>query len=244
MLSNSNSEKLSILVKKLSKILGFQLKETNFLKEILIYSFSTKVVVNNNKMNFIHFQRLEFLGDAVLNTIISHFLYEKLPEKKEGELTKIRSKIVCRKNLNELYKKLILTDILLEINIISDNILGNTLEVLIGFIYINMGYNNCKHFVDKIIKTHISIEKLQNEISSYKVLMIEWAQKNKILINFQTSIEKEDKDKNQIIYLSKLIITEYQLITEGTGGSKKKSEEMAAKAAYIRVNNNMLNIKK
>ncbi|WP_185871037.1 ribonuclease III family protein [Blattabacterium cuenoti] len=231
--NNSNNEKFSsILVKRLSKILGFKPRNTNFLKEVLIYSFPAKDI-NHKKMNSIHFQRLEFLGDAVLNTIVSHFLYEQLPEKKEGELTQIRSKIVCRKNLNELSKKLILTDLFLEKNLISDNILGNTLEVLIGFIYLDIGYEGCKHFINKIMQTHVSIEKLQNEISSYKVWIIEWAQKNKIIINFKTFLEKEYKNKNKVTYLSKLKITEHKIKTEGRGPSKKKSEEMASKEAYI-----------
>lgn len=238
MFSNTTFENIeknedSILVRKLIKILGFCPKNTKFLKEVFIYSFSTKRK-NLNPNYSVNFQRLEFLGDAVLNSIISHFLCEKLPEKKEGELTQIRSKIVCRRNLNEISRKLTIADIFLEKSVTSDNILGNTLEALIGFIYLEIGYQGCKNFVhQKILHSHVNITKLQNEIFSYKVWMIEWSQKNKFLINFKTFREKEDKDKNLIIYLSELTILGFEIQTKGRGSSKKKSEEMAAKEAYF-----------
>ncbi|WP_185855470.1 ribonuclease III family protein [Blattabacterium cuenoti] len=220
------------LVKKLKKILGFSPKNIDSLKETFIYNFSAKKR-NLNKSYSVNFQRLEFLGDSVLNTIISHFLCEKLPEKEEGELTQIRSKIVCRKNLNKLSKKLTITDIFFDKTVIyENNVLGNTLEALIGFIYLEVGYQGCKEFVHKkIIHDHVNIVKLQNEIFSYKVWIIEWCQKRKFLINFNTF--REEKEKNRIIYLSEFKITEYDLITKGRGPSKKKSEEMAAKKAYF-----------
>ncbi|WP_185852099.1 ribonuclease III family protein [Blattabacterium cuenoti] len=220
----------SILVGRLIKILGFCPKNTKFLKEVFIYSFSTKKR-NLNQNYSINFQRLEFLGDAVLNSIISHFLCEKFPEKKEGELTQIRSKIVCRRNLNEISRKLTITDIFFDKSVMtSDNILGNTLEALIGFIYFEGGYQSCENFVyKKILHTHVNIEKLQNEIFSYKVWIIEWAQKNKFVIKFKTFRE----DKNKIIYLSEFTISECGIQTKGKGSSKKKSEEMAAKEAYF-----------
>ncbi|WP_185862648.1 ribonuclease III family protein [Blattabacterium cuenoti] len=232
-------EKNSILVSRLEKILGFCPKNLKLLKDVFIYSFSTKKKTVD-KNHFLYFQRLEFLGDAVLNSIISHFLCEKLPEKKEGELTQVRSKIVCRKNLNEISKKLTLTEVFFQKNqpIISENILGNTLEALIGFIYLEIGYQGCKNFVyKKILHYHVNITQLQKEISSYKVWVIEWSQKNKFIINFNTFREKkekiEEKNKHVITYFSEFTISECGIQTEGRGSSKKKSEEMAAKAAYF-----------
>ncbi|WP_341662446.1 ribonuclease III domain-containing protein [Blattabacterium cuenoti] len=221
----------SILIGILIKILGFRPKNTKFLKEVFIYSFYTK------KRNFNHncslnFQRLEFLGDAVLNSIISHFLCEQFPEKKEGELTQIRSKIVCRRNLNEISKKLTISDIFFDKSVISENIFGNTLEALIGFIYLEVGYQECENFVHKkILHPHVNIEKLQNEIFSYKVWILEWSQKNKFFINFKTF--REDQNQNKIIYLSEFTISRCGIQTKGIGSSKKKSEEMAAKKAYF-----------
>ncbi|WP_185871597.1 ribonuclease III family protein [Blattabacterium cuenoti] len=229
----------SILVDRLIKILGFFPKNTKFLKEVFIYSFSTKKR-NLNQNYSINFQRLEFLGDAVLNSIISHFLCEKFPKKKEGELTQIRSKIVCRRNLNEISRKLTIADIFSDQSIIFDNnILGNTLEALIGFIYLYRGYHSCENFVHKkILHPHVNVEKLQNEIFSYKVWIIEWSQKNKLSISFKTF--RENKDQNKIIYLSVFTISEYEIQTKGRGSSKKKSEEMAAKEAYFIVQRKIL----
>ncbi|AGD97993.1 ribonuclease III [Blattabacterium sp. (Blatta orientalis) str. Tarazona] len=230
-------EKNSILVSRLKKILGFCPKNLKLLKDVFIYSFSTKRKTLD-KNYFLDFQRLEFLGDAVLNSIISHFLCEKLPEKKEGELTQVRSKIVCRKNLNEISKKLTLTKVFFQKNqpIISENILGNTLEALIGFIYLEIGYQGCKNFVyKKILHYHVNITQLQKEISSYKVWVIEWSQKNKFIINFNTFRETKEEigNKHVITYFSEFTISECGIKTEGRGTSKKKSEEMAAKAAYF-----------
>ncbi len=221
----------SVLVGILIKILGFCPKNTKFLKEVFIYSFYTKKR-NFNQNYSLNFQRLEFLGDAVLNSIISHFLCKKFPEKKEGELTQIRSKIVCRRKLNEISKKLTISDIFLDKSMISENILGNTLEALIGFIYLDRGYQECENFVHKkILDPHVNIEKLQNEIFSYKVWILEWSQKNKFFINFKTF--REDPNQNKIIYLSEFTISECGIQTKGIGSSKKKSEEMAAKEAYF-----------
>ncbi|WP_341653653.1 ribonuclease III domain-containing protein [Blattabacterium cuenoti] len=222
----------SFLVGILIKILGFCPKNTKFLKEVFIYSFYNTKKRNFNQNYSLNFQRLEFLGDAVLNSIISHFLCEKFPEKKEGELTQIRSKIVCRRNLNEISKKLTISDIFFDKSIISENILGNTLEALIGFIYLEGGYQECENFVHKkILHPHVNIEKLQNEIFSYKVWILEWAQKNKFFIKFKTF--REDQNQNKIIYLSEFTISECGIQTKGIGSSKKKSEEMAAKEAYF-----------
>lgn len=236
-LTFQKEEKNSILISRLKKILGFCPKNLKLLKDVFIYSFSTKRKTLD-KNYFLDFQRLEFLGDAVLNSIISHFLCEKLPEKKEGELTQVRSKIVCRKNLNEISKKLTLTEVFFQNNqpIISENILGNTLEALIGFIYLEIGYQGCKNFVyKKILHYHVNITQLQKEISSYKVWVIEWSQKNKFIINFNTFREtkEEIENKHVITYFSEFTISVCGIKTEGRGPSKKKSEEMAAKAAYF-----------
>ncbi|WP_185857904.1 ribonuclease III family protein [Blattabacterium cuenoti] len=222
----------SVLISVLIKILGFCPKNTKFLKETFIYSFSTKKR-NFNQSYSINFQRLEFLGDSILNSIISHFLYEKFPEKKEGELTQIRSQIVCRRNLNEISRKLSIDNIFSDKSMIFDNnILGNTLEALIGFIYLELGYQACENFIHKkILHIHVNIYKLQNEIFSYKVWIIEWSQKNKFFINFKTF--REDSSKNKIIYLSECTISKCGIQTKGKGSSKKKSEEIAAKEAYF-----------
>ncbi|WP_185873798.1 ribonuclease III family protein [Blattabacterium cuenoti] len=238
MLSNNNiieNKFNSLFINKLIKILGFIPKNVKFLKEVFIYSFSVKKK-NYNKNYYMNFQRLEFLGDSILNSIISHFLYEQLSEKKEGELTQIRAKIVCRNNLNKISKKLTIINIFIKENIpiISDNILGNTLEALIGFIYLDIGYQGCKNFVyKKILHNHVNLLKLQKEIFSYKVWIIEWSQKNKFIINFNTFKEKKIEKKNINIYLSECIISNYGIKTKGKGFSKKRSEELAAKKAYF-----------
>ncbi|WP_185882374.1 ribonuclease III family protein [Blattabacterium cuenoti] len=220
----------------LKKILGFDPKNLTLLKKVFVYDLmNTKIKSSNH--DYLDFHRLEFLGDAVLNSIISHFLCEELPEKKEGDLTQVRSKIVCRKNLNKISKKLLFENIFL--NHKFYNILGNTLEALIGFVYLELGYLGCKRFIyDKILHYYVDLSKIQKEIFSYKVWILEWAQKNKFFIKFETykedshQISNQDKD----YYLSKLTLINDGIQTIGKGFSKKKSEENAAKEAYIIMN--------
>ncbi|WP_238892318.1 ribonuclease III family protein [Blattabacterium cuenoti] len=225
-------QEISVLFRKIKKILGFSPKNINSLIDVFVYNFYEKKSHIHEKY-FFNFQRLEFLGDSVLNTIISHILCEKYPEKKEGELTQIRSKIVCRKNLNELSKKLTIYDIFLDKTMISNNnVLGNTLEALIGFVYLEIGYQKCKNFVyEKILHNHINFSKIQGEIFRYKVWMIEWCQKNKFSINFNTFLD--EKNKNNMTYISIFTISESNIHTQGVGFSKKTSEEIAAKKAYF-----------
>ncbi|WP_185877846.1 ribonuclease III domain-containing protein [Blattabacterium cuenoti] len=234
---NKNYIKIHSVIDQINKILGFKIKRNILLlKEAFIYNFSTKKR-NINKYYSINFQRLEFLGDSILNTIISHFLYKNLPNKKEGDLTKIRSKIVCRKNLNVISKKLSLEKIFFpKDNLVNNNVLGNILEALIGFTYLETGSIGCKNFIYKKILYEVDINKLQNEISSYKVWIMEWCQKNKFFINFNTFLEKKDKKNNKVIFLSIFDIYKCNIQSIGRGYSKKKSEEMAAKNAYYIIN--------
>lgn len=222
-------------LKRLNDILGFFPKNRKLLREVFIYNLLSKEKKLSKNCS-IKFQRLEFLGDSVINMIISHFLYEKFPNKDEGELTQIRSKIVCRKNLNKISRKLSLQDFFYDKNILcNNNILGNTLEALIGFIYLEFGYIKCKNFIyDKILNNHIDIVKLQNKIFSYKVWIMEWCQKNKFFVICRTN-EFDKKLNNKIIYLSEFKILEFNIHVEGKGFSKKESEEIAAKKAYYKI---------
>ncbi|WP_185864975.1 ribonuclease III family protein [Blattabacterium cuenoti] len=230
LLNNDNDDFLFL---KIKKILGFDPKNVNLLKEVFIYHFSAKKR-NLSKNYSFNFQRLEFLGDSILSAVISNFLYKKFPDKKEGDLTQIRAKIVCRKNLNELSKKISLEKIFFDRNIIeNNNVLGNTLEALIGFTYLEIGCEGCKNFIYKILHQHINLKKLQKEIFSYKVWIIEWCQKNKFITNFNTHLN--DKNNSKIVYLSEFVIFKCSIHTIGIGSSKKESEEMAAKKAYFLV---------
>jgi len=182
-------------------------------------------------------ERLEFLGDAILDAVIAEYLYRLYPDQDEGFLTQLRSKIVKRKQLNKLAHKLGLS-LLLKSNINMNqgqkNILGNALEALIGAVYLDRGYRKTKKFIiDRILVKYLDLEKLSLKESDFKSRMIEWAQKNKKEISF-ISKEKFNTKNREIMFMSNVFIMEESFGT-GTGYSKKEAEQKAAEQALLKV---------
>ena len=215
----------------LSKILDFKPTNLDIYKEAFTHSSLHK---KTNTGRYISYERLEYLGDAMLGAIIAAYLYEELPFATEGELTKMRSKIVSRTNLNAIGDSLNLIQ-LVKSNIpesnIGDNIHGNVFEAFIGAIYDDKGYHVCKKFVyAKIIKPYVNLEQLAGKITSYKSFLIEWFQKNKM---YYKLVSFEDTGNNKKIHFSVKLYVNDELIAKGRGTSKKKAEEIASKRAYF-----------
>ncbi|MGB0891799.1 MAG: ribonuclease III [Flavobacteriaceae bacterium] len=189
--------------------------------------------MTDKKGNPINYERLEFLGDAMLGSVIAAYLYKKVPKGTEGYLTQMRSKVVSREHLNELGKDLELIKYV-KSNItndnVGDNIHGNIFEALIGAIYLDRGYNYCQQFIyDRVIEPYVDIERLEGKITSYKGLIIEWCQKQKNKYNFETY---EDTGNQNIKHFSVKVSINGELIAKGRATSKKKAEEQAAKRVY------------
>ena len=172
------TEKELLLAAKINKIIGRKIENIDYYKE----AFSLKTP--NKAINAKNYERLEFLGDSVLGSIISCYLYKTYPEENEGFLTQMKSKIVNRKNLNLLGEKLRLTDFIQNGShgSLGENINGNLFEAFIGAIYLDFNYNICKEIVLDKIFPEKEIEKLENKIVSYKGLLLEWSQKKKVSI--------------------------------------------------------------
>lgn len=215
---------------KLKSILGFSPKN----KSLYQTAFTHRSVnIKNDNGVLINFERLEFLGDSVIDTIVANHLYEELEKDNEGELTRMKSKIVSREKLNFIGKELQLLDHLVctgNKENFGDDIYGNILEALIGAVFIEKGYEKCKTIVFKLIlDPHITLNEVKKEIISYKSVLIEWGQKEKKTILFLT--EKEESKDTTINYQCKLNIDEKQLL-KVRDVSKKKAEEKAAKRAF------------
>jgi len=181
-----------------------------------------------------NYERLEFLGDAMLGSVIASYLYKKVPSGSEGYLTQMRSKIVSREHLNELGKDLDLIRFV-KSNIsqdnVGDNIHGNIFEALIGAIYLDKGYNYCKKFIyEKVITPYVDIPKLEGKITSYKGLIIEWCQKQKKKYYIETY---EDTGNESVKHFSVKISIDGEQIAKGRATSKKKAEEQASKRVYF-----------
>ena len=215
----------------LKKLLKFSPKKISYYKKAFTHR-SLKLV--DKKGNPINYERLEFLGDAMLGSIIASYLYKKVPNGTEGYLTQMRSKIVSREHLNELGKDLNLIAFV-KSNIvkenIGDNIYGNIFEALVGAIYLDRGYNYCKKFIyENVIVPYVDIAKLEGKITSYKGLIIEWCQKQKKQYNFDVY---EDSGNESIKHFSVKISIDGVLVAKGRATSKKKAEEQASKRVYF-----------
>jgi len=190
--------------------------------------------IKDSKGDAINYERLEFLGDAMLSAVIASHLYVEVPSGNEGYLTKMRSKIVSREHLNELGKDLNLVE-LVESKIptgqFGDNIHGNLFEALIGAIFLDRGYKYCEKFIFKrVIIPYVDIERLEGKVISYKSLLIEWCQKEKKTFDYNVY---EDTGNDDVRHFSVKLSIDDKLISKARATSKKKAEEKASKRAFL-----------
>jgi len=182
---------------------------------------------------YINNERLEFLGDAILGSIVAEELYMRFPRRDEGFLTKTRSRIVNRSLLNEIALKMGLGQWIKaqsQIDISQTSIPGDALEAIVGAVYLDRGYSTCQQFVfDKIITPHINLNKIAKKDTNYKSLLIEWGQKQKKSINFITE-EQHVSNGSAPIFMAKAAIDNAP-VGEGKGFSKKEAQQNAARQA-------------
>ncbi|PQJ76689.1 ribonuclease III [Polaribacter glomeratus] len=226
----SRSQEDQELYNELKKVISFSPRNINRYKKAFTHR---SIQIIDSKGNPINYERLEFLGDSILGSVIAAYLYKKVPTGSEGYLTQMRSKIVSREHLNELGKDLNLIRFV-KSNIdqanVGDNIHGNIFEALIGAIYLDKGYNSCQKFIyQNVIVPYVDIAKLEGKITSYKGLIIEWCQKQKKKYNFDTY---EDSGNETIKHFSVKISIDGEQVAKGRATSKKKAEEQAAKRVY------------
>lgn len=184
-------------------------------------------------------ERLEFLGDAVLNTVVTDILFTRYERQREGFLTNTRSKLVKREFLNQLALELGLDKLVVKSKHITQggnsNIYGNAFEALIGAIYLDQGFKQCKQFVEKrLFKTIIDLDKVVIDENNYKSKIIEYCQKSHLTYDF-VLVEESLPSVNHHIFRSRLLISGKN-ICEATGSSKKESQQNASYKAYQLIN--------
>ena len=179
-------------------------------------------------------ERLEYLGDAVLGTIVAEYLFMKFPYRDEGFLTETRSRIVNRESLNQVGLKIGLSKIVESESGVKSpfsfkSIYGDTLEALIGAIYLDRGYRFCRNFVSKrLIMPYFDLDDIISTTTNFKSKIIEWSQKDNHNIDFiLKSVTGTQRFKEFIVELH----IDGQVLTEGKGSTKKKAEQEAAKFA-------------
>lgn len=218
---------------ELSSMLGFKPKNYKLYQLALIHkSASSKF----SKTHDVHNERLEFLGDAILDSIVAEHLYQQFPDEDEGFLTQMRSKIVNRDTLKKIAIKMGIGELLIA-RLTKDNhnaIYGDALEAIIGAVYLDRGYKRVRDFIlTRIIDYHLNLDTLSETEVDFKSRIIEWGQKNKKDINF-TCQEQLNGESKVPVFVSHLLIFD-DIVGMGMGKSKKEAEQNAAKQAIAMI---------
>lgn len=235
---NRDSPEDKVLRKKLHSITGICPLNLNIYKQALrhdsVAHYINKTGLKNNN------ERLEFLGDAVLSAVVAEMVFLNYPFKREGFLTKMRSKLVSREMLNSLARKTGLHELLMldkrsftHPNGI-DMACGNAMEAIIGAIFLDKGFITAKKYIIfNLINHHVDIEKLEEYEDNYKSRIYEWSQAHGKKIAFQeTEVVKNGKYRLRKV----IIILDGETIAESIDHVKKKAEQEAARLACIKLN--------
>ncbi|WOI22581.1 ribonuclease III [Nonlabens ulvanivorans] len=219
------------LSRGIKKITGITPKDIDVYRKAFTHKSMSLKDADGNPISY---ERLEFLGDAILGSVIAEYIYNEVPHGDEGYLTKMRSKIVSREHLNELGVDFGLINFaktqVPERNF-GANIHGNLFEALVGAIYLDKGYKRTQNFISRrVIEPYVDIEKLEGKVISYKSILIEWCQKNKKTFNYHTY---EDTGVNEIRHFSVKLSIDDRILAKARATSKKKAEEKASKRAFF-----------
>ncbi len=215
-------------------IIGILPHNLEYYKTALLHK---SVARRNEKGRPINNERLEFLGDAILDAIVGDIVFQHFSGKREGFLTNTRSKIVQRDTLNRLAKDMGITRLILSNGRSASHnsyLGGNAFEALVGALYLDHGYNACKKFMQKqILGELINIDKVAYKEVNFKSKLLEWTQKHKVEIEFKPLNFGKDSDGNPTFSFQ--VILENIACGEGKGYSKKESQQEAAKETMQRI---------
>jgi len=216
------------------RILGFYPRDIRIYEQALLHKSTS---LRTEKGRPINNERLEFLGDAILDAIVADIVYLHFDGKREGFLTNTRSKIVQRETLNKLAVEIGLDKLIKSAARSSSHnsyMYGNAFEAFIGAIYIDRGYKRCKVFVEeKIITPYIDLDKLSRKEVNFKSKLIEWSQKNRMEVSFELIEQFLDEESNPV-FQTEVLIEQISAGT-GTGYSKKESQQNAAQMALKKI---------
>jgi ribonuclease-3 len=222
---------------RLKKILGFKPGNLELYEIAFIHRSATFVLPDGKKVNN---ERLEYLGDAVLDAILSDYLFEKFPEANEGFLTKIRSRIVNREVLNQLALSMGFNKILVsKINSshLTKNLYGDAFEALIGSVFLDKGFKKTKNvFIKNVLNKYLDLNQIVKTDTDYKSLVFEWVQKNKSNLIFTYNEEYDFNLKKSVF--SAILSIDKQEYGVGHGSSKKEAEQEAANQAWKKIKDN------
>ena len=222
------SKKDKVLATSLHQLIGVKPINLEIYKLAIQHSSTARENIGGMKDSY---ERLEYLGDAILNAIVADHLFKKYPFKSEGFLTDIRSRIVSRESLNKIGRKVGI-DQIVQYHVGSKHssafksITGDALEALIGAVYLDRGYDFTKSFLTtKFLFPHLNLEEIIRKNPNYKSRVIEWAHKENKPVRFEIIQVKDNKHFKE--FLAQVVIDD-KPVGKGSGLSKKKAEQVAA----------------
>ena len=220
------------LVRKLTPILGFVPSRLSVFK-MAVYHRSMN---QENGAKSFNNERLEYLGDSVLSTIVAEYLFQKYPGRDEGFLTKMRSKIVKRKTLNDIADKMGIDTILKDYSNgkLSSSMLGNALEAIVGALYLEFGFAKTRNYVvNKILRRYLDMHYLENQDDNHKSVLLEWSQKNGKEVSY-LMLNKLKQDKRDFFRVA--VCVDGEQISTAEDYNKKSAEQKASEKAIFVLN--------
>lgn len=221
------------LARSLKTILGFTPSNLKLFKKAFYHKSMNNI---DNEVGKGNNERLEYLGDSILSTIVAEYLYKKYPNQDEGFLTKMRSKIVKRHTLNSIADKMGLDIVLAKYmsGKMSHSMLGNALEALVGALYLELGYARTRdYFISNILMRYLDIHELENKDDNYKSRLLEWCQKNDKDVNFKL-LKKYKFDKRDRFQVA--VLVDGKEISTAEDFNKKAAEQHASNTAIQSLN--------
>ena len=222
------------LFSSLYQILGFYPHDISIYKQALLHK---SVGRRNEKGRPLNNERLEFLGDAILDAVVGDIVYRHFEGKREGFLTNTRSKLVSRDTLGKLAKEMGISQLILSAghsNAHNSYMNGNAFEALVGAIYLDRGYDACMLFMKKrILAQVINIDKVAYKEVNFKSKLLEWSQKNRVKMEYR-DLEQNHDEKNSPVFTTQVFIEGIEGC-KGTGYSKKESQQVASKETLQRL---------
>jgi len=220
--------------KSLKQVLGFRPGNLSIYEAAFIHRSATLTLSSGDRINN---ERLEYLGDAILDAVLSDWLFRQYPEADEGALTKIRARLVNRDQLNTLAISVGIKDLLISHinkNHTTRHLYGDALEALIGSVFIDRGYNRTRRFIlSKLYSTRLDQNKLLDTDYDYKSQVFQWTQKLNKQISFDYSETAQKRTGNPVY--NTILRIDHEIFGEGSGLSKKEAEQNAAYRAWKKI---------
>lgn len=218
----------------LYQILGFYPGHIALYEEAFRHSSASIWMPDRHSINN---ERLEFLGDGLLDCIVADILYRRYPDAQEGFLTISRSKVVQRDMLDKIALEIGLDKLIIfspKVSNLNNHVYGNAFEALVGAVYVDKGYATCFQFVERMIDQHLDLNQITQQEINFKSSLLEWGQKHRVTIFFDL-MENTTDEEGKLLFHTAIHVMGGREIGMGTGYSKKESQQQAAQMALNRL---------